>query len=58
MIIEIESLSKLPKKKFKLFTSKEPPKEFVESGIIVYNYKNFYFVESEEDDDASIQTGS
>lgn len=41
MVIEIDSLAKLPKKNYKLFT------KFPEScsDCVIYKYKNYYFVE-------------
>ncbi len=60
MIIELESLNKLPRKKYKLFVFKEAPEKFNDDKILVYKFKNFYFLETknEEEEDVSFQASS
>ena len=41
MVIEIDSLAKLPKKRYKLFT--KLPDNLPD--CVIYKYKNYYFVE-------------
>lgn len=60
MIIELESLNKLPRMKYKLFIFKEVPREFHDNKILVYKFKNFYFLETknEEEENVSFQASS